>query len=86
MEYVVQVTLQQESSFDVTVKADNEEHAMEVAKNGVWKDEYFHDINRCLEITDEDYETMLIVCENCEEEHSIYESICPYCEHQRDEE
>ena len=86
MEYVVQITLQQESSFDVTVKADNEEHAMEVAKNGVWKDEYFHDINRCLEITDEDYETMLIVCENCEEEHSIYNEVCPYCEHQRDEE
>lgn len=85
MKYVVEVTLQQESSFDVTVEADNEEQAMEVAKNSVWKDEYFDDINRTLEITDENYETMLVVCENCEEEHSIYDEVCPHCEHRRNE-
>ena len=86
MKYVVTVTLTQESRFDVEIEAPDEDEAESIAKDAVWNDDYADDIRRTLEITDENYESMYIVCDNCGEEYNIHEEECPYCtEYPRDE-
>ena len=77
--YIVQVTLTQESQFDVEIDANDYEQAEKLANDGVWEDEYTYEIKRSLEITDEHYECNVVECEDCLETYDVFEDECPEC-------
>tara|TARA_R100001198_G_scaffold92183_1_gene71171 strand:+ start:788 stop:1051 length:264 start_codon:yes stop_codon:yes gene_type:complete len=77
--YIVQVTLTQESHFDVEIDADDYEQAEKLAKDGVWEDNYTDEIRWSLEITDEHYECNVVECEDCLETYDVFEDECPEC-------
>ena len=73
----VKVVLEQYSSFDVELEADDSMEAEQIVQDGVWMDGFTDDIRSTLEIIDESYNAVE-VCKDCLIE-------LDYCECEEDE-
>ena len=67
--FTVNVKIDRESEFDITIEADSEEDAEEIVKQRFWKDEYTHEERASTTVTDENYsaEEEIDDCEDCGE-------------------
>ena len=73
----VKVVLEQYSTFDVELEADDAMEAEQIVQDGVWMDGFTKEIRHTLEIIDENYDAVE-VCADCLIE-------LDYCECEEDE-
>ena len=67
--FTVNVRIEREADFDITVEVDSEEEAEAIVKERFWKDEYSHEERATSTIVDEHYsaEEEIDDCEDCGE-------------------
>jgi len=67
--FTVNVKIERESEFEITLEADSEEEAKDEVQMRLWKDEYSQEERATSTITDESYEAEEEIddCEDCGE-------------------
>ena len=75
MIYDVEIRLTQESYFIDEIEAGSESEAEDIAQSRIWKDSYYQNIIKSLEIVDESYEAEEQSCPECNE--YLSDCICP---------
>ncbi len=67
--FTVNVKIEREADFEITLEADSEEEAKDEVQTRFWKDEYTREERACSTVTDENYsvEEEIDDCEDCGE-------------------
>jgi len=70
----VEIELKREAAWTVEVEADTEDEAIELAKSGVWADDYDYEESAASSIIDENYiaeeQIEMLLCPVCELQHA----------------